>query len=362
MARILIAGVMIVVAGAGTARADRIALKDGGVIEGRMVAETDREVVLEVLLSGKVIRIGLQADRIDALDRTVSVLDAYEAELKKADPESADAMAGLAAWCLERKWVERAETHLRAALLLAPDHARAGRLAASLGWSRDSNRWITGPERLRELGLEPVAGQWVTREDAQRLRKAGMDRRDEASRESERQGVAYHLSRAHAALDTARRQLAWARKAAEEIEAKRKGLEIERARLTSQIAAFKAREDAIRYEIARVEEYFLRASSGGWGSYGGVYVTCPMNGYTDALYRELSSVRRGRRDAEQDLRRVEYDIEACRLNRNARLEELDKAEQTSAWRGAEVDRLRSKAAELDRKPVPPPDADPGAAP
>ncbi len=131
-------------------RADRITLRDGGVIEGRVTAETDREVTVEVLLNGKVVRIGLQAERIESRERSVSTLEAYEAELKKADPKSADAMADLAAWCLERKWVEKAETHLRAALLRVPDHKLGGRLASSLGWTREGDRWQTEAEQAAQ--------------------------------------------------------------------------------------------------------------------------------------------------------------------------------------------------------------------
>jgi len=152
MTRTGIAGIALLAA--LPARADRITLKDGGVCEGRVVAETDREVTVEVLLNGKVVRIGLPAERIESRERSVGVLEAYEAELKKSDPKSADAMADLAAWCLERKWAEKAETHLRTALLRAPDHALAGRLAKSMGWTREGDRWQTEAERMQAQGLE----------------------------------------------------------------------------------------------------------------------------------------------------------------------------------------------------------------
>jgi hypothetical protein len=144
---------------ASSASADRVHLKGGAVLDGK-VSEAGDKVVVQVE-SGT---LSFRADEIERIDRGPSQLERFEDQLAKVRPGDVAALLKLADFCRDRELRAREREVLRKVIETEPDHAEA---RARLGYVRSEAGWVTRDEQRRNEGLVQYQGQWVTR--AQKL-------------------------------------------------------------------------------------------------------------------------------------------------------------------------------------------------
>jgi uncharacterized protein YkwD len=115
------------------ARADRIHLKDGRVLEGEVTEEKDGRIRLKMKLGS----VWLRKDRILRVEKVLPPREAYEKRRKVLLPGDAPGWMKLGRFCLEKGLEREAEACFRAALKAAPDLAEAvERLdAIHAGWT-----------------------------------------------------------------------------------------------------------------------------------------------------------------------------------------------------------------------------------
>jgi hypothetical protein len=107
---------------AGVLRADLIFLEDGRVIDGRIVQETDDEVLIETV-AGVTVRVEpWEVKRVATKDE---ILEEYKEKLAEIDESDADALYKLAQWCQKHGLKDEYEAEFRATLKLKPDHPEA---------------------------------------------------------------------------------------------------------------------------------------------------------------------------------------------------------------------------------------------
>ena len=178
--------VALLVSLAGVARADRVHLKSGAVIEGKATRAAG-QVLVEVE-SGQ---IGLSVDEVDRIERGASPVQEFEAKREALGPRDIAGRVALANYCRDRGMRGRDEQLLREVIELDPDHAEAR-------------------ERLGFVGRE---GRWLTREqvvEIERLRAQAAI----AARQRERAEV--ELAAAKADLESRKREADAAKRAEEE--------------------------------------------------------------------------------------------------------------------------------------------------
>jgi hypothetical protein len=174
---------------AGVARADRVHLIDGAVIEGKVTRQGDR-IVIE-LESGQ---LGLPADQVARIEPASSPVQQLEERRARLQPRDVAGRLALANYCRDHGMAAREQQLLREVIELAPDHAEA---RARLGYVQKDGRWIDHEQDLRERGLVQHEGRWLTREqvlEIERLR-------------AEAQTAAHQRDKARAELESARTEL-----------------------------------------------------------------------------------------------------------------------------------------------------------
>lgn len=140
------------------ARADVIALRGGGRVEGKVIADPssdDGGGVLVVLPKGKT-PLTLRKDQIRDVESRPGPLDEYAARREKLAP-TARAEYELGAWCETHELPDLAELHYEEALTRDPDFAEARR---QLGHVARDGRWLTPEEQRRESDSDFSDGEW----------------------------------------------------------------------------------------------------------------------------------------------------------------------------------------------------------
>lgn len=179
MKRIVVA-LGVLVAGLGTAhvaRADRVVLSGGGVIEGIATRRGDK-VSIEVA-AGVVTVPSDTVVRIEKSESPVSRVQSRRAALPAGD---AKARLDLADYCRDHDMRAQEKSLLAEVLEIDPDNAVA---RARLGYVKSESGWVTQAEAMRAKGLVEHDGQWLpagevaamNREDAQ-ARRANADAED----------------------------------------------------------------------------------------------------------------------------------------------------------------------------------------
>lgn len=148
---------------ASLARADRVHLKGGTVIEGKVTTLGDK--VLVQLESGQ---ISLPATSVERIEESVSALERVEHKLKQLKPSDEKGLLKLANECRDQDLPDSERKVLRKLLELDPDHPEA---RARLGFVHTERGWITQDEARREKGLVKQDGVWLTREQAFELER-----------------------------------------------------------------------------------------------------------------------------------------------------------------------------------------------
>ena len=150
---------------------DVLVLDDGRRIEGTIVKETSKEVVID----SKFGTLTFSRDQIVDIERGKTRDQIYEEKLAAA--KTADDFFALGEWCEAHKLRRRGEKHFKKAVELDPDHAGARR---KLGFVRYKDEWLTPAERdarqkadfeaeMKAKGLVRHGEQWVTPEEKAKL-------------------------------------------------------------------------------------------------------------------------------------------------------------------------------------------------
>jgi hypothetical protein len=175
------------------ARADKVHLTGGAVLEGR-VSRTGDKILVEVE-SGT---LSVEAGSVVRIEQGPSALDTFlerRAALTKGDVAGRLALAD---YCHEHEMLSRERELLREVIALQPDHAQA---RSRLGYVRGAHGWLTRDEHMAAQGLVKHGGVWVSQEQALRLREAELERQ---KAELERQKAETELLTKRAELNTER--------------------------------------------------------------------------------------------------------------------------------------------------------------
>ena len=187
---------------APSARADRVHLDSGNVIEGK-ATQRGETVVVEVE-SGA---ISLPRASVTKIEKSESAVQRYEARHAQLKPGDVKGLLELADFCRDHGMNGRERELLQQLLEHAPDHAQA---RARLGYVRSDGGWITHEQHMRARGMVQRGGRWLTPEqlaEAERLeaqRAEAAREREQAQLELERQKLALEQARLEAEASKAR--------------------------------------------------------------------------------------------------------------------------------------------------------------
>lgn len=146
-----------------SARADRLVLKGGAVLDGKVTEQGDK-VIVEVE-SGS---LSFSRSEVERIERGESDIEKFEAKLAAIKPGDVRALIALANFCRDRGLPAREREVLRKVLESAPDHPEA---RARLGYVRTETGWVTEDEHKRMNGLVKYQGRWVTRAEMLELER-----------------------------------------------------------------------------------------------------------------------------------------------------------------------------------------------
>lgn len=140
--------------------ADRIVLRGGGEIQGKVLPDPSNPGRVTVVLpTGKTL-LRFQKPQILQVTPKPSVLDEYVVRRAKLG-EGAEAQHELGLWCETQKLTDLAEVHYEAALeqdkAFAPAHQK-------LGHTLVAGRWLNADELRESQGLVRYKGKWITKE------------------------------------------------------------------------------------------------------------------------------------------------------------------------------------------------------
>jgi hypothetical protein len=302
------------------AAADKIVLKSGATYEGRLVGETDKELSLEILVSGKPLKITVARDAIASFDRMPSVFDRYEEKASKVDRKDADALVELAGWCRDQHLVERSAKHLLEALALQPDHAVAARMIESMGYVKEGTAWMPEAEQKRALGLEKWGDEWLPKDEVAK-RRAERDARWRAEQEQ---------ARRQRELEGAEQSLVRASRDGEKLEANL-------IETNKNLVDCETRLQRLAKERAEAEKKRSEAASRRDRSRGEMRSNNDPNRSGDVA-RQYSQARKDLQAAERELARVQGEIDRAARNRKGLAQDRDELER----------KLKDKQAEWDR--------------
>lgn len=139
----------VAIGAAAVSPADVVRVKDGRVVEGRIVARSATALTVRTPTG----LVTIAADQVDAVEPGPSVFDEYE-DRRKAAAETADAQTELARWCGERGLTGERTKHLQRAVALDPNHAAA---RAELGHVRIGGLWVEPGTAGRPAATQPAS-------------------------------------------------------------------------------------------------------------------------------------------------------------------------------------------------------------
>ncbi len=153
------------VAGAQTARADRIMLRGGGQIHGKLI--TDPKNPQHLTFVGEVGKnpIVYRPAQILQVIPEKSILDEYVA-LRSRDRTLAEEEFQLGSWCEDHKLTDLASNHFEAAVRLDPNYGPAHE---KLGHALIDGRWLNADEQREAQGMIKYRGRWITAEEKERI-------------------------------------------------------------------------------------------------------------------------------------------------------------------------------------------------
>ena len=170
--------VLLLVFGAiGEARADRIVLRGGGQVKGKVVADPRGPDRMTVIPEHGKTPLVFEKAKVLQIIAEPGPLDEY---LPKRESAAATAQAqyDLGLWCEQVKLTDLAEVHYEAAIAhdkaFAPAHKKLGHVLVG-------DAWLGGDDLREARGLVRYKGKWVTREESQRQEKESADAAEQSS-------------------------------------------------------------------------------------------------------------------------------------------------------------------------------------
>ncbi len=144
------------------ALADKVILKDGGEVIGKVVVtETEVEVTVR-----EGMKVSIPKDQVKEIIFEKTPVEEFEERLAKIDAEDAAGFYELGLWAREQGLKEEARRTFEKVIKLAPDHAGARK---ELGYIRHEGEWVLYEEAMKDKGLVRYKGRWVTPEKKKEL-------------------------------------------------------------------------------------------------------------------------------------------------------------------------------------------------
>jgi tetratricopeptide (TPR) repeat protein len=210
-----------------SAWADIVYLKNGGRLEGKVIRKNGKVFIEQP--NGTIV---IDEEKVERIERKVSIIETYEERLAQIDEGAAGAAAQWAAlgqWCRQNQMKRQAEAAFKKALARDPEQELARQ---ALGFVRHEGRWLTPEESQKARGLVKHGETWVTPEAKQDLAKLEAQA-ETAKRSAELDRLKLELAKAEAAK-------AEAEAARAQAEAERAKAEAERAKALREIERLRA--------------------------------------------------------------------------------------------------------------------------
>jgi hypothetical protein len=169
--------VALLAVGGTESRADRITLRGGGQIRGKVLPDPEHPDRVKVLSESGKTPLSFQKAQIVQVAAEPSALDEYLLRRDKLQP-GAQANYELGLWCEEHKLKDLAELHFEAAVTndksYEPAHQKLGHVLVG-------DRWIGGDELREAQGLVRYKGQWISKQEKEQRAAAAANSAEQAS-------------------------------------------------------------------------------------------------------------------------------------------------------------------------------------
>ncbi|MHC5541921.1 HEAT repeat domain-containing protein, partial [Singulisphaera rosea] len=142
-------------------QADRISLRGGGQIRGKVIPDTAHPGRVIVLTETGKTPLNLQKPQILEVVSEPSALDEYVVKRAKVQP-TAQAQYDLGRWCKEHKLADLATVHYELAVAQDKEFGPAHK---ELGHVLFGDRWLNADEVREAQGLVKYKGKWITKEE-----------------------------------------------------------------------------------------------------------------------------------------------------------------------------------------------------
>lgn len=170
-------GIIAIASGAPEGRADRIELRGGGQIRGKVVPDPEHpDRVTVVPATGKT-PLHFQKGQVLRVIAEPGALDGYVERRARVEP-TAESHFELGLWCERNQLQDLAEVHYEAALdrdkAFAPAHRKLGHVL-------HGDRWIWGDELREAQGLVRYKGQWISKQEKENREAKAANGAEQAS-------------------------------------------------------------------------------------------------------------------------------------------------------------------------------------
>ena len=161
------------------ASADEVLLRNGGRIDGVLVEETARAVVIETGPG----RVSLPMAQVARIVRTRSALEAWRERAASLHPADSRGWASLARWAEDAGLGTQAKEAWQRVVAVDPGNAEANR---GLGRVALDGAWLSEDEAYRARGYVQYEGRWVSPAEHEALvrERAADDAADQARRDA----------------------------------------------------------------------------------------------------------------------------------------------------------------------------------
>jgi len=146
------------------ALADEVYLAGAGKISGRIVAQTETTVTVDV--GGG--NISVPASRVERVVKGRTPLDDYDERAGKLKPQDLDGWRSLGSWASQQGLSSQARQAYNKVLAIAPDDAAA---REALGFVKVGGQWLTEEESYPARGYVKFDGEWMTPDEAEAARQ-----------------------------------------------------------------------------------------------------------------------------------------------------------------------------------------------